>query len=190
MALLHNGVIHLSPAANPHATAASGTGAKTATSQARSGGSQPARAEPPSITMADAEPVVSHYWQVNNEANQSYSDSLLGTIESGSSYTMDADTYRFALGETDHTPYAAFRLTGTRYYIPRLPRTAYPRWFVIRSSFLTLSSGKDMGSTYIVFAQDGLGATWKDVTEPDILPCRALPQIATGSGASSAGTRA
>ena len=69
---------------------------------------------------------MSRYLQVNNEANESYSDSLLGTIESGSSYTMDAGSYRFALGESDRTPYVPFELTGTRYYIPRLPRTELP----------------------------------------------------------------
>ena len=125
---------------------------------------------------------MSRYWQVNNQANESYSDSRLATIESGSSYTMDAGSYRFALGSTDRTPYAAFELTGTRYYIPRLPRTAYPRWFVVRGSYVTLSAGKNLGSAYIVFAQDSPGAAWKDVTEPDILPGRALPQIATGYG--------
>ena len=33
-----------------------------------------------------------------------------------------------------------------------------------------------------MFAQDSPGAAWKDVTEPDILPGRTLPQIATGNG--------
>ncbi|HMD92860.1 MAG TPA: hypothetical protein VKG80_09465 [Trebonia sp.] len=125
---------------------------------------------------------MSHYLQVNNEANESYSDSLLKTIESGSSYTMDAGSYRFALGESDRTPYVPFELTGTRYYIPRLPRTSYPRWFVVQGSYVIMAGGKNLGSAYIVFAQDSAGAPWKDVVEPDILPGQALPQIATDSG--------
>ena len=52
-----------------------------------------------------------------------------------------AGSYRFALGSTDRTPHAASELTGTRYYIPRLPRTAYPRWFVVCGSYVTLSAG-------------------------------------------------
>ena len=180
-ALLPSGTIHLSPATSPRATATSGPGAKTATGDAGNGGS-PAVAQPPAITKAEAERVVSRYWQVNNQANESYSDSRLATIESGSSYTMDAGSYRFALGSTDRTPYAAFELTGTRYYIPRLPQTAYPRWFVVRGSYVTLSAGKNLGSAYIVFAQDSPGAAWKDVTEPDILPGRTMPQISTGNG--------
>ena len=118
---------------------------------------------------------------MNNQANESYSDSLLATIESGSSYTMDVGSYRFALGETDRTPYVSFKLAGARYYIPRLPRTDYPRWFVVRGTYVTLS-GKNLGSAYIVFTQGSAGASWKDVVEPDILPGYALPQMATDAG--------
>ena len=114
---------------------------------------------------------MSRYWQVNNQANESYSDSLLGTIESGCSYTMDAGSYRFALGSTDRTPYVASELTATSYYIPRLPQTAYPRWFVVRGSYVTLSARKNLGSTYIVFAQDGPGQPGR--TSPNPTSCLA-----------------
>ena len=40
------------------------------------------------------------------------------------SYSMDAGSYRFERDGTDRTPYVAFELTGTRYYILRLPRAA------------------------------------------------------------------
>ena len=180
-ALVHNGTIKLSPAANPEASATGGLGATTGAGRG-SIGRQSGAGQPPAITKADAERVVSRYWQVNNEANESYSDSLLGSIESGSSYTMDAGSYRFALGEADRTPYVPFELTDTRYYIPRLPRTDYPRWFVVQGSYATVAGGKSLGSAYLVFAQDSAGASWKDVVEPDILPGQALPQIATDSG--------
>jgi len=175
---VYNGTVKLSPAANPEANASSGLGAATG---ARHGstGTHSGAGKPLAITKAEAERIVSHYLQANNEANESYSDSLLGTIESGSSYTMDAGSYRFALGESDRTPYVPFQLTGTRYYIPRLPRTDYPRWFVARGSYVTTAGGKNLGSAYIVFAQDSAGAAWKDVVEPDILPGQSLPQIAT-----------
>ena len=94
---------------------------------------------------------------------------------------MDAWSYRFTLGQSGRTPYVPFELTGTRYYIPRLPQTSYPRWFVAQGSYAT-AGGKNLGSAYIVFAQDSAGAPWKDVVEPDILPGQALPQIATDSG--------
>jgi hypothetical protein len=95
---------------------------------------------------------------------------------------MDAGSYRFALGESDRTAYVPFELTDTRYYIPRLPRTSYPRWFVAQGSYITVAGGKNLGSAYLVFAQGSVGAPWKDVVEPDILPGQALPQIATDSG--------
>jgi hypothetical protein len=179
--LVHNGTIRLSPAANPGASATGGLGAATGQGHG-STGTQSGAEQPPAITKADAERVVSRYRQVNNEANESYSDSLLGTIESGSSYAMDAGSYRFALGESDRTRYVPFELTDTRYYLPRLPRTDYPRWFVIQGSYVTVAGGKSLGSAYLVFAQDSPGAPWKDVVEPDILPGQALPQIATDSG--------
>jgi len=95
---------------------------------------------------------------------------------------MDAGSYRFALGESDRTPYVPFELTDTRYYIPRLPRTDYPRWFVVQGSYVTVAGGKSLGSAYLVFAQGSARALWKDVVEPDILPGQALPQIAIDSG--------
>jgi hypothetical protein len=179
-ALVHNGTIKLSPTANPQASATAGLGT-TAGAGHGSTGSHSGAEQPPAITRADAEKVVSHYLQVNNEANESYSDSLLATIESGSSYTMDAGSYRFALGESDRTPYVPFELTRTSDYIPRLAQNTYPRWFVVQGSYVTMAGGKNLGSAYIVFAQDSAGAAWKDVVEPDILPGQALPQIATDS---------
>jgi len=177
-ALVRNGTIQLSPAANPETNPTSGLGATPGPGH----GSTGTQSEPPAITKADAEHVVAWYSQVNNQANESNSDSLLATIESGSSYTMDAGSYRFALGQSSRTPYVPFELTGTTYYIPRLPRASYPRWFAIRTSYITLSTGKNLGSAYLVFAQDSAGAPWKDIIEPDILPGQAPPQIATGSG--------
>lgn len=175
-ALVHNGTIKLSPTASP----TSGLGATTSPSHA-STSPHPGPKQPPAITKADAERVVSRYSVVNNAANAAHSDALLRTIESGSSYIMDAGSFRFALGESTRSPYVAFTLTNTAYYIPRLPQATYPRWFVVRGSYVT-SAGKNLGSTYIVFAQTSPGATWKDVTEPAILPGRTLPQLATDSG--------
>ncbi len=99
-ALLRSGTIRLSPTSNPEAGATAGLGAATGAGHGNTG-SQSAAEQPPAITKADAERVVSRYWQVNNQANESCSDSLLGTIEAGSSYTMDAGSYRCALSSAD-----------------------------------------------------------------------------------------
>jgi hypothetical protein len=125
--------------------------------------------------------VVTNYAQVNNKANAACSDSLLGTIEGGSSLTMDAGAYRFALGQSSRATYVPFHLTDVTYYVPRLPQGSYPRWFAVKGTYATLADGKDLGPAYLVFAQDSAGAAWKDVIEPDILPGQTLPQIATDS---------
>jgi hypothetical protein len=97
---------------------------------------------------------------------------------------MDAGSYRFTLGQfklglKKPAPYVPFNLTSDMYYIPRLPQTTYPRWLVVCGSYVT-SAGKNLGSAYIVFAQNSPGANWMDVNEPDILPGRTPPQVATG----------
>ena len=180
-ALLRSGTMRLSPSANPEASATSGLGVATGAGHGKPG-LHSAAEQPPAITRAEAERVVFRYWQVNNQANESYSASLLATIESGSSYSMDTGAYRFERDSQDRTEYVPFRLGDTSYYIPRLPRSAYPRWFTVRGTYVTLSGGKILGSTYIVFAQDFAGAAWKDIIESDILPGSAPPQIVTDSG--------
>jgi hypothetical protein len=181
-ALVHNRTVSLSPASGPAASATAGHGAAPGAGHGDAGTAPPghasAGAQPGAISKADAENVVANYSKVNNKANAAYSDSLLGTIESGSSYTMDAGAYRFALGQSSRAAYVPFQLTGTAYYIPRLPQGSYPRWFAVKGTYATLTDGKNLGPAYLVFAQDSAGAPWKDVIEPDILPGQSLPQIA------------
>ncbi|MGH3278059.1 MAG: hypothetical protein ACRDNW_02865, partial [Trebonia sp.] len=136
---------------------------------------------PPAISQADAASIVASYAQVNNKANAAHSDSLLSTIEGGSSYTMDTGAYRFELGQSSRAAYVPFQLTDTAYYIPRLPHGSYPHWFAVKGTYVTTADGKNLGTAYVVFAQNAAGEPWKDVTEPDILPGQALPQIAVDS---------
>lgn len=167
------------PAAAPSAAASAGV------SIAAGGASGPAspqqQAAPPAISKADAASVVASYSQVNNKANAARSDSLLSTIEGGSSYTMDVGAYRFELGQSSQAAYVPFQLTDTTYYIPRLPQGSYPRWFAVKTTYATVVGGKNLGTAYVVFAQNAADAPWKDVIEPDILPGQALPQIAVDS---------
>jgi hypothetical protein len=159
---------------DPGASTARGTGVMA-------DGRQPPPAPRQTVTVKQAEQIVSHYWEVNNEANEQRSDSLLGTIEAGSSYTMDAGAYRFELGQPSQAAYVPFQLTDTTYYIPRLAQGSYPRWFAVKSTYTTTADGKTLSNAYLVFAQDSAGAPWKDVVEPDILPGQSLPQIAVDS---------
>jgi hypothetical protein len=187
---VHNRTVSLSPASGPAASATAGHGAApgaghggtgTAPTGHASAGAQPGAGQPPAISKADAENVVASYSQVNNKANAAHSDSLLATIEGGSSYTMDAGAYRFELGQPSQAAYVPFQLTGTTYYIPRLSQGSYPRWFAVKSTYTTTADGKTLSNAYLVFAQDSAGAPWKDVVEPDILPGQSLPQIAVDS---------
>ena len=180
VALEHNGTVSLSPSSGPAASATADHGAAPGAGHA-SADAQPGAGQRPAISKTDAENVVANYSKVNDKANAAYSDSLLGTIESGSSYTMDAGAYRFALGQSSRTAYVPFDLTGTTYYIPRLPQDSYPRWFAIKSTYVTMADGKNLGPAYLVFAQDSAGMPWKDVMEPDILPGQSLPEIAADS---------
>ena len=168
------------PAATPSAAAPAGLSATAGGAGGTASPQQPA-AEPPAISKADAASVVASYSQVNNKANAAHSDSLLSTIEGGSSYTMDTGAYRFELGQSSRAAYVPFQLTGTTYYIPRLPQGSYPRWFAVKSTYVTMADGKNLGTAYLVFAQNSAGAPWKDVIEPDILPGQSLPQIAVDS---------
>ena len=83
-----NHTIRISPAGNPAATASQPT-------PGVQGGSTPSAApEAAALTKAAAERILASYWQVNNTANESRSDTLLKTVEAGSSYRMDAGTYQ------------------------------------------------------------------------------------------------
>jgi hypothetical protein len=165
------------PTTAPSAAASAGLSA-TARGTGGTASPQQTAAEPPAISKADAASIVAGYSQVNNKANEAHSDSLLSTIEGGSSYTMDTGAYRFELGQSSRAAYVPFQLTDTAYYIPRLPQGSYPRWFAVKSTYVTTADGKNLGTAYVVFTQNAAGAPWKDVTEPDILPGQALPQIA------------
>jgi hypothetical protein len=167
------------PAASPAAAASAGL--SPAAGGAGGTASPQQLAEPPAISKADAMNVVANYSQVNNKANAACSDSLLATIESGSSYTMDAGAYRFELGQSSQAAYVPFQLTGVTYYIPLLPQGSYPRWFAVKGTYTTTADGKNLSNAYLVFAQESVGASWKDIVEPDILPGQTLPQIAVDS---------
>ena len=167
------------PAAAPSAAASVGFSVTAGGADGTASPQQPAT-EPPAISKADAASVVASYSQVNNKANAAHSNSLLSTIEGGSSYTMDTGAYRFELGQSSQAAYVPFQLADTTYYIPRLPQGSYPRWFAVKSTYVT-ADGKNLGTAYVVFAQNAAGTPWKDVTEPDILPGQALPQIAVDS---------
>jgi hypothetical protein len=162
--LPHARAIRLAPADAPGATA---------TQHAPSVQPEPSSppAEPPAITRTGAERVLASYWHVNNAANQSRSDALLGTIEAGSSYTMDAGAYQMSrVTDPTDSRYAPFTASNAIYYIPRQPAGEYPRWFAARVTYATLASPQHAtGAGYVLFLQDARDAAWKNVLEPYLL---------------------
>ena len=175
IAIPHALAIRLAPADDPGATASQHA------PSVRSGSSSPA-AKPPAITRTGAERVLANYWRVNNAANQSRSSTLLATIEAGSSYAMDAGTYRMSrVTDPADSQAAPFTAENAIYYIPRQPAGVYPRWFAARVTYATLASPQHAtGAGYMLFIQDAKDAAWKNVLEPYLLTAaRPAPFIQT-----------
>jgi hypothetical protein len=170
-ALVHNGTIKLSPAANPDVSATSGLGAATGACHG-STGTQSGAGQPPAITKADAERILACYRQVNNTANESRSDTLLKTVEAGSSYSMDAGTYQMdRVTDPANRQYTAFTAENATYYIPRQPAGVYPRWFAARVTYANLAAPQHAtGAGYVLFTQAARTAPWKNDLEPYMLP--------------------
>ena len=159
-----SGTIRLLPGGNPGArTSPHGLSATTGTGSAGKGGSGSAATLPPALTKAQAEQVLSTYSRVNNEANEQRSDSLLGTIEAGTSYSMDIGAYRFEqVSDPSNSSYVAFAPVHAVYYIPRQPADVYPRWFVVAVTYASLASPQDpTGSGYLLFSQASLATPGK-----------------------------
>jgi hypothetical protein len=138
----------------------------------------PAAAGP--LTMAQASQVLANYTTANNTANAQRSDTVLATIETGSSYAVDAGLYRLQQAENVAT-YPAFGPQREQYYIPR--ETAYPRWFVVQVANAELSAPtKITGTEYLLFTQTAPGAPWKNTVEPYVLGDATAPTVALGDG--------
>ena len=161
-----NHTIRISPADNPAATASQPT-------PGVQGGSTPSAApEAAALTKAAAERILASYWQVNNTANESRSDTLLKTVEAGSSYSMDAGTYQMdRVTDPSNRQYTAFTAENATYYIPRQPAGVYPQWFVVRVTYANLAAPQHAtGAGYVLFTQAAKNAPWKNVLEPYLLP--------------------
>jgi len=156
----------ISPADNPPATASQPTPV------VRGGATAPSAAEPAALTRAAAERILARYWQVNNAANESRSDTLLKTVEAGSSYRMDAGTYQMdRVTDPGNRQYTAFTAQNAAYYIPRQPAGVYPRWFAARVTYTSLTAPQHAtGAGYVLFTQAPKNAPWKNVLEPCLLP--------------------
>jgi hypothetical protein len=133
------------------------------------------------LTPAQAQAVLSQYTTTNNSANAQRSDTLLASIESGSSYPIDAGLYRRQLADGTHYP--AFGPVQATYYIPRdEPAGSGPRWFVVQVANAFQSSPATVTSDeYLLFTQPAPGGAWLDTIEPYLLASATAPQVVVGS---------
>jgi hypothetical protein len=167
--LLISGHPARSPMSTPPASPSVGV-----TAQPTAGGSAP-------LTLAQARQILVSYTSANNSANAQMSNALLGTIETGSSYAIDAGIYRVKRAEKA-PPYPAFGPRQSRFYIPRLAPAQYPHWFVVEVVNATLASpGKSDGTEYLLFTQAAPGAPWRNAVEPYLVGGAAVPQVTVGA---------
>ncbi len=132
-------------------------------------------------TTAEAQQVLAGYTTVNNEANAQRSDVLLATVETGSSYTIDAGLYQMqrAAGSPAFPPFSPVQAT---YYIPRGEPAAGPRWFVVQvANTFTSDPAKVTSVEYLLFTQSAPGGPWQDAIEPYLLSGASAPQVAVGA---------
>jgi hypothetical protein len=131
--------------------------------------------------MTEAQGVLAGYTSANNGANAQRSNALLATIETGTSYTIDAGIYRVQRAE-QAPPYPAFGPARAEYYIPRQQAAAYPHWFVAQVANANLARpGKVTGTEYLLFTQAAPGAPWKNAIEPYLVLGGRAPAISLGS---------
>jgi hypothetical protein len=163
----HGAPAQSSPAAGATQTAPAGTAPSPATAGA--------------LTMAQAKEVLASYTTTNNSANAQHSDTLLASVEAGSSYAIDAGLYRQQQA-AGTAPYPAFGPVRATYYIPRDEPAGGPRWFVVQvANAFSSNPGTVTSNEYLLFTQSAPGGAWQDAIEPYLLPAAVAPRIALGA---------
>jgi hypothetical protein len=133
------------------------------------------------LTMAQAKGVLAGYTTVNNGANAQRSDTLLASVESGSSYAIDAGLYQEQQA-AGTAPYPAFGPVQATYYIPRDEPASGPRWFVVQvANAFTSNPEKVTSDEYLLFTQSAPGGAWQDTVEPYLLSGVSAPRITVGA---------
>jgi len=133
------------------------------------------------LTATQARSVLAGYTKSNNDANAQRNDTLLATIETGSSYAIDAALYR-SQRAAGTAPYPAFSPAKATYYIPRGESATGPRWFIVQiANAFTADPGKVTSNEYMLFTQSTPGSAWRDAVEPYLLAGVSAPQVTVGA---------
>ena len=133
------------------------------------------------LTMTQAKGVLAAYTTANNDANAQRSDTMLASVESGSSYAIDAGLYQEQQA-AGTAPFPAFAAVQATYYIPRDEPGGQPRWFVVQVANAFDSNLKKVTSDeYLLFTQSAPGGAWQDTIEPYLLSGAAAQRIEVGA---------
>ncbi|MDX6345149.1 MAG: hypothetical protein QOH87_5287 [Trebonia sp.] len=133
------------------------------------------------LTMTQAKGVLAGYTTVNNGANAQRSVTMLASVESGSSYAIDAGLYQEQQA-AGTVPYPAFGPAQATYYLPRDEPASGPRWFVVQvANAFTSNPTKVTSGEYLLFTQSAPGGAWQDTIEPYLLSGASAPRIEVGT---------
>jgi hypothetical protein len=125
--------------------------------------------------------VLAGYTAVNNEANAQRSDTRLATIETGSSYALDAAVYQAGQAAGTAT-FPAFGPVSANYFLPRDEPSGGPRWFVVRVANAFTGSPSWVNSTeYLLFTEQAAGGPWLNTIEPYLLSGASAPAVELGA---------
>jgi hypothetical protein len=131
--------------------------------------------------MSQATAVLANYTTVNNSANAQRSTTMLASVESGSSYAIDAGLYQEQQA-AGTAPYPAFGPVGATYYLPRDEPAGGPRWFVVQvANAFTANQKKVTSQEYLLFTQPAGGGAWQDTVEPYLLAGTNAPRVDVGA---------
>ncbi|KPI25111.1 hypothetical protein OV320_8316 [Actinobacteria bacterium OV320] len=130
----------------------------------------------PALTKQEALAQITHYSEINNEANADNDRTLLDSIEDGPLYAMSVADYKEdeGLPQADRKPYKpwSYDTANAKLYIPRFT-AGQERWF---AAALSGRKGKDP-SRLAVFAEQPEQKRWEMVSVVD-LDDKTLPDIA------------
>src|SRR6202035_2003738 len=114
-------------------------------------------------------------------ANAQHSGTMLASVESGSSFAIDAGLYQEQQAAAT-APSPAFSPVQATYSLPRDEPAGGPRWFVVQvANAFDSNQGKVTSSEYLLFTQSAAGGGWQDTIEPYLLSGASAPRIAVGA---------
>ncbi|MUN36653.1 hypothetical protein [Actinomadura litoris] len=134
------------------------------------GESSSAGTDPPALTKAQAQQVLTSFTEGANRAGRTLDRGELTGIEADPQLSMDAASFRLRKVIRQRPP--TLRFDNPSFYIPRMKE--YPRWFAADAS---TGAGKQTTRHALLFTQSAAGAPWLLAADP-FPPDAALSRVA------------